>query len=205
MVPATESSPAISYRCLIVEDETLVGLGLQSQLESLGHRVIGNAADAEQAERFFRNDQPDLVLTDIRLGDGDGLDLAKRLLTIRACPIVIISAFSDKELIDRATAAGVFGYLIKPVSAASLAAQIEISVVRFREHLVLRAENLTLSQNLENRKLIERAKGILMTRFKLSEPDAHRRLQQESQRRRISAGELARKIVESEDLLDGLF
>src|SRR5208283_5099471 len=126
------------------------------------------------------------------------------LLAIRACPIIIITAFGDNALIDRASAAGVFGYLIKPVSDASLRAQIEVAIARFREHMVLLAEKESLAQNLETRKLMERAKGILMRRLNLSEADAHRRLQQESQNRRIGLADLSRKVIESEELLGGM-
>ncbi len=196
--------PAYSYRCLIVEDETLVALGLQTQLERLGHRVVGHAADAIEAERVFRAASPDLVLTDIRLlGSVDGVELAERLQKIRACPILILSAYTERELVDRAKAAGVFGYLVKPVSQEALAAQIEIGVARFQEYLVVLAEKHSLAQSLENRKLVERAKGVLMKHLGLSEPDAHKRLQQESQKRRTSIIELAKKVIESEELLGG--
>ncbi|MGA3067310.1 MAG: response regulator [Tepidisphaeraceae bacterium] len=191
-----------TYRCLVVEDETLVAMGLKAQLERMGHSVVAQAADAEQAEAFFRKSLPDLVLTDIRLNNHcDGLELAERLLRIRPCPIVVISAYGEKALIERATGAGVFGYLIKPVSDEALAAQIEVAVARCREHSVLVAEKQALTTSLENRKLIDRAKGILMQRANLTEAEAHKRLQQESQKRRISAPELAKKIIESEELL----
>jgi AmiR/NasT family two-component response regulator len=192
-----------AYRCLIVEDDTLVGMGLQSQLEKLGHIVVAHAATDTEAEALFRDKQPDLVLMDVRLNHGDGVELAGRLLKIKACPIIIVSAYSDKELIDRATSAGVFGYLVKPVGAPSLAAQIEVAVARFREHMILLAEKEALAQNLEQRKVVERAKGILMKRLTLTEPEAHKRLQQESQKRRTSLVELAKKIIESEELLGG--
>ena len=163
-------------------------MGLKSQLEKMGHIVVAQAADADQAEAFFREKQPDLVLTDIRLNSSDGLALAQRLLKIRPCPILVVSAYGDKELIGRATSVGVFGYLIKPVSDEALAAQIEVAVARCREHSVLVAEKQALTQSLEHRKLIDRAKGILMQRANLTEAEAHKRLQQESQKRRISAG-----------------
>jgi response regulator NasT len=201
-VSAADGS-SVSYRCLLVEDETLVAMLLQSQLEKLGHSVVAQAADADQAEILFREKQPDLVLTDIRLSGRDGLDLAEKLLKIRACPIIVITAYGDRELIDRATAAGVFGYLIKPVRDDSLAAQIEVAVARFRERMVLLAEKETLAQSLEHRKLVDRAKGILMSRANLTEPEAHKRIQQESQKRRISAAELAKKIIESEEIIGG--
>ncbi len=108
------------------------------------------------------------------------------------------------HLIERATAAGVFGYLIKPVSLESLQAQIQVAVTRFEEHERLRQEKDVLAQSLETRKLVEKAKGILMRRASLSEDEAHRRLQQESQKRRISLSDIARKIIESEELLGGV-
>jgi AmiR/NasT family two-component response regulator len=168
----------------------------------MGHQVLSPAADAAQAESVFRSLNPDLVLTDIRLGNDDGLELAQRLLKIRACPILVISAFSDRELIERAKAVGVFGYLVKPVSSPALAAQIEVAVARFREHMVLLAQKESLAANLENRKLIERAKGLLMKHQNLSEPEAHKALQQASQSRRISAVELAKRVIDSDGMYE---
>src|SRR4051812_14032762 len=111
-------------RVLIVEDETLVGLGLKSNLERLGHEVVGQASTVIEATALFRAKLPDLVLMDIRLDAGDGITLASELLKERHYPMIILSAYSDRELVDRASAAGVFGYLIKPVSPEALAAQI---------------------------------------------------------------------------------
>ena len=188
------------HKCLIVEDDTLVAMGLRASLEQLGHEVVGDASTASGAEELFEKRQPELVLMDIRLDGCDGIELAGRLLAKRACPVVIVSAFSDKDLIDRAAAAGVFGYLIKPVTRQTLAAQIEIAVNRFRDQMVLKAQNRALEHTLETRKLVEKAKGILMRRLNLTEPEAHRKLQQESQKRRQNLGDLARKLVESEEL-----
>jgi two-component system, response regulator PdtaR len=190
-------------RCLIVEDDTFLVMGLRAQLEKLGHTVVGDASRSADAQRLYAELHPDLVLMDIRLDGGDGIDVSSKLLAHRACPIIILSAFSDKELIERAAAAGVFGYLIKPVSIESLAAQIAVVIGRFTERMKLVAENQALAQSLELRKLIERAKGIVMRRLNLSEADAHKRLQQESQKRRQSMPELAKKIIESEELLGG--
>lgn len=190
-------------RVLIVEDDTLVGLGLKANLERLGHDVVGQAATAEEALRLFREHKPTLVLLDIRLNGDDGLSLAGQLLKEQRVPTIVVSAYSDPELVRRAGSAGVFGYLIKPVSGEALAAQIEVAVKRFAEQEQLIAEKEALAQSLETRKLVERAKGIFMKRMGLSEADAHRRLQQESQRRRISLADLAKKVIESEDLLGG--
>lgn len=192
-------------RILIVEDETLVGMGLQDHLEQLGHEVVAHAADGEAGLRLFREKQPDAMIVDIRLKGGrDGLDLANECFNkVRRVPVIVVSAFSDPELIHRATEAGVYGYLVKPVQQAQLAAQLEVAVRRFRESEQLRLEKEQLTQNLETRKLVERAKGIFMRRLHLDEQEAHKRLQQESQKRRMSLADLAKKIIESEELLGG--
>lgn len=200
----TATKPIVGpFRVLIVEDDTLVGMGLRAQLQKMGHTVVGHAANDQEASTLFQQQQPDLVLIDIRLGETDGLDLAADLLKLRRCPMIVISAFSDRSLIDRANALGVFGYLIKPVRDLTLQAQIEIAVGRFSEQETLRAEKEQLAQDLETRKLVERAKGILMKRANLPEDEAHRRLQQESQKRRMSLAELAKRIIESDELMSG--
>src|SRR5688572_1833619 len=102
-------------RVLVVEDDTLVGMGMKAQLEKLGHTVVGQAATAAEAVEAFAKTTPDLVLLDIRLDGDDGIELAQRLLKERRVPTIIVSAYSDRELIDRASSAGVFGYLVKPV------------------------------------------------------------------------------------------
>jgi two-component system, response regulator PdtaR len=190
-------------KILIVEDETLVGMGLQDQLTRLGHDVVAQAASASEALEQFRLRQPDVVLVDVRLNGGDGVELANECLKIRRVPMIVISAYSDADLLRRAGEAGVFGYLVKPVEQGQLAAQLAVAVRRFRESEQLRLEKEQLAANLETRKLVERAKGIFMRRLHLEEPEAHKRLQQESQKRRISLADLARKIIESEELLGG--
>ena len=188
---------------MIVEDDTLVGMGLRAQLEKLGHIVVGQAANGPEAQALYREQQPDIVLMDIRLDDTDGITLAGQLLAERRCPMIILSAYSDKELIDRAGAAGVFGYLIKPANAEALQAQMEVAVRRFEEQERLAAEKRELEETLQARKLVERAKGIFMKRLALDEPEAHKRLQQESQKRRIGIAELAKRVIESEEMLGG--
>jgi AmiR/NasT family two-component response regulator len=185
---------------MIVENETLVGMGLRSQLERLGHQVVGQASTAADALIMHHDRKPDLLLVDIRLGNDDGIDLAEQLIKMRRVPVLIVSAFSDKALVDRAAAAGVFGYLIKPPTTESLRAQITIAVSRQQEQVQLLTENQTLAQTLETRKLVERAKGILMRRLKLDESEAHKRLQQESQKRRVSLADLARMLIDSEEI-----
>jgi response regulator NasT len=200
------SSADTTNRCrgrkvLIVEDETLVGIGLRSHLEAIGCAVIGQASNVEQAQAMFREHQPDIILMDIKLDDTDGIELARQLLAERHCAVVMVSAYSDNELITRAATSGAFGYLIKPITREGLAAQIEIAINRCQEQEKLIQENQSLAQTLETRKLVERAKGILMKRLNLDEGAAHRRLQMESQKRRIGLAEIAKKIIESQELL----
>ncbi|MDB5172917.1 MAG: response regulator receiver and domain protein [Phycisphaerales bacterium] len=199
----TTPNPGVKRRVLIVEDDTLVGMGLRAQLEKLGHEVVGQASTADEAKSLYRDKRPDIVLLDIRLNGVDGIDLAGELLKERRSPMIIVSAFSDKELIERAGLAGVFGYLIKPVSTEGLAAQLEVALRRFEEHEKVIREKEALAQTLETRKLVERAKGVFMKRLKLDEAEAHKRLQQESQKRRMSLADMAKKIIESEELLGG--
>jgi response regulator NasT len=209
--PSAVARPAQARKVLIVEDETLVGIGLKAHLEKLGHTVVGQADDAAQALAMFTQHSPDLVLMDIRLDNGssgdeqaaDGIELSTKLLAIRRIPIIIISAYSEEALHARAAAAGVFGYLVKPVTREALAAQIAIVLRRFTDTETLRDERDTATQSLETRKLVDRAKGILMKRLSLDEPAAHKRLQTESQKRRVSIGEIAKKVIESEKLLGG--
>jgi response regulator NasT len=183
---------------LIVEDDTIVGMGLTSLLERLGHSVIGQAATATEAVNLYRDRAPNLVLMDIRLDDSDGIELTRRLLVERRCPVVIISAYSEQELITRAAAAGAFGYIIKPISYESLRAQIAIAVRRFDEMEQVRRENAELAHSLETRKLVEKAKGILMKAMRLDEPAAHRRLQLEAQKRRITIADAAKRVIDTD-------
>jgi response regulator NasT len=188
---------------MVVEDDTLVGMGLRAQLEKLGHAVVGQAAGSAEAHALYSDKQPDIVLMDIRLDDTDGITLAGQLLAERRCPMIILSAYGDKELVERASNTGVFGYLIKPATPEGLQAQIEVAVRRFQQQEQLIQEKEALTQTLETRKLVERAKGIFMKRMGLDEAEAHRRLQLESQKRRMSIADLAKKVIESEELLGG--
>ena len=190
-----------SLRVLIVEDESLVGMALRQMLDRMGHTVLGQAANAVEAAELYRRHNPDLVLMDIRLAGSDGLEVARTLLEERPCPMVVVSAYSDKELIVRAAAVGVFGYLVKPANERELEAQIEVALQRFADQQVATLEIVRLQRDLETRKLLDRAKGILMKRAKLSEDEAHRRLLQESQKRRIPLPQLCKTIIESDQVM----
>lgn len=198
-----EKPAAATRRVLIVEDQTLAGLGIRNQLEKLGHTVVGQAANAAEALQLFRDAEPDLILMDIRLDRDDGIELTGRLMAERRCPVIIVSAYGEDELTKRAGAAGVFGYLLKPVGLESLRAQISVAIQRYEEQENLINKNAELTTALESRKIIERAKGVFMKRLNMTEAEAYRKLQLESQNRRISMAELAKKILESEELLGG--
>jgi response regulator NasT len=195
--------PLGKLRVLIVEDDTIIAMGLADHLAKMGHDVVAQASKQEEGLNLFKQHLPDVMLCDIRLDQGDGIELARACMAIKRVPMIIISAFSDDELIQRAADAGVFGYLIKPVESRDLAAQLEVAVRRFNEYEQVRQEREQLQQNLETRKLVERAKGIFMRRLHLDEPEAHKRLQQESQKRRVSLAELAKRIIENEELFGG--
>jgi len=186
---------------LLIEDDTLVGVGVKGMLSAMGHRMVGQAGNAAEACKLFTDEVPDLLLVDVQLGKDDGISVLETLLKQRAVPAIIISAYSDRELIERASQAGVFGYLIKPVLQEPLQAQIEVSVRRFDEWKKLKHENISLVQSLEERKLIERAKGIYMRRFKIDESEAHKRLQQDSQKRRLPLPEVAKRVIDSVEFL----
>jgi two-component system, response regulator PdtaR len=186
---------------LIVEDNSFIALGLRGDPEQLGHAVVGLASDAAEARQLFHAREPNLLLMDVRLGKDDGIELTRQLYAERPCPVVIVSAFSDAELVARATEVGVFGYLVKPVAPDALRVQIAVAVRRFDESQKLQQENRDLLTRLESRKAIEKAKGILMKRLNLDEEAAHRRLQLESQKRRINIAECAKRVIESEKML----
>ena len=198
MAKARHEPTGGSRQALIVEDDTLVGMGLKANLEALGFKVVGQAADAQQATALFRQHHPDLVLMDIQLNDTDGIELSAQLLQERRCAVVIVSAYSDPELIARAVAAGVFAYLIKPVSRQALSAQIEVAMQRWHEQQQLLQDKQQLTATLETRKLVDRAKGILMKKLAIDEPTAHKWLQTESQKRRITLAEIAKRVIESD-------
>jgi len=195
----TQTTP---LRCLIVEDETLVAMGLHAHLQRLGHVVVAQASNASEAETLYRQQEPDLVLMDIRLNKDDGIAVATRLLQQRPCPIIIISAFDDQALVKRASDAGVFGYLTKPITPRVLAPQIQVAVQRFNDHRALTAQKEALETTLAQRKTIEKAKGLIMQSMHISEAEAHKYLQHESQRRRQNIHDVARLFVETPALLN---
>ncbi len=190
-------------RVLIAEDDPLIALGLCERLRLLGHEPIGPASDGEQAIEMARASLPDLYLFDIEMPNLDGLEAATRLAGdgLRR-PVVVVTGVDDPSLIERSIASGVGAYLTKPVDSRELGAAIELAAARHAEFQALEAEVDRAQQALEDRKLVERAKGLLMSALNLTEPDAFRRLQLTARERNLRLADVAGRIVEQQSLLE---
>lgn len=193
--------PPRPLRILVAEDESVTALGLEQDLRSLGHSVIGIAGDGVTAVSMARTLSPDLVLMDVRMPHLSGLEAAEQIHRERPVPIIIVTAYSDAETLDRAVTAPVFHYLVKPVTAAQLSAAIAIAEARHQEWLRERQESEDLRKRLDDRKVIERAKGILMEREGISESAAYRVLQRTSQSRNMTMADLSRSLLAAEELM----
>ena len=190
-----------SLRILIAEDESVTALGLEQDLRALGHTVIGVAGDGATAVSMARTLSPDLVMLDVRMPHLTGLEAAEQIHAERAVPIIIVTAYSDAETLAKAATVPVFHYLVKPVTAAQLGAAIAVAEARHQEWLGQRRESDDLRRRLDDRKVIERAKGILMEREGISESAAYRVLQRTSQSRNMTMAELSRSLLAAEDLM----
>ncbi len=164
-------------------------------LTNLGYLVVGEAGDGRSAVNLARELRPDLVLMDIKMPDLDGIEAARILTEERIAPTVLLTAFSQRDLVERAKEAGVVGYLVKPIQEADLAPAIEVALSRFAEFRELEKEVDDLQDQLETRKLVDRAKGILMDSQGLSEADAFRRIQKMSMNTRKSMKEIAQAVI----------
>ncbi|MCS6801935.1 MAG: response regulator [Chloroflexota bacterium] len=190
-----------SLRVLIADDEALRLLSLRQQLEGMGHQVVGEATTGEEAVALARELKPDLLIMDIRMPGMDGIDAAKQITAERPVPIVLVTAYSEKSLAERAADAGIFAYLMKPVSEADLLPAIILATSRFEEFRELRKDIDDLREALEARKLIEQAKGILMNRRNLTEQEAFRRMQIQSQNENRKLVDIARAIIMADKML----
>ncbi len=168
-------------RILIAEDESIIRMDLRSLLETAGFEVCAEARDGEEAVALARSEQPDLAILDVKMPNLDGIEAARRILEERPIPIVMVTAYAERELVSRAVEAGVFGYLVKPFRETDLLPAIETARVRHDELSALREEAESLAEALTARKAIERAKGLLMEKEGLSEADAFDRLRRASQ------------------------
>jgi len=190
-------------RVLVAEDDPLIALGLCERLRSLGHEPIGPASDGEQAIELARASHPDLYLFDIEMPNLDGLKAATQLAGegLRR-PVVVVTGLDDPSLIERSIASGVSAYLTKPVDSRELEAAMALAAARHAEFQALEAEVDRAQQALEDRKLVERAKGLLMSALNLSEQDAFRRLQLTARERNLRLADVAARIVDQQSLLE---
>jgi response regulator NasT len=171
----------MTLRILVAEDETIIRLDLRELLERAGFEVCAEAKDGLEAVELARTEEPDLALLDVKMPRLDGIDAARRILDERPIPIVMVTAYGEQELVSRAVEAGVFGYLVKPFRESDLLPAIQTARARHEELVALRAEAQSLAEALAARKAIERAKGLLMEREGLTEPEAFARLRKASQ------------------------
>jgi response regulator NasT len=184
------------FRVVIAEDEALIRLDLKEMLEEEDYEVVGEAGDGETAVKLAVSQRPDLVILDVKMPVLDGLSAAEQIAGQRIAPVVILTAFSQRDLVERARDAGAMAYLVKPFTKADLVPAIEMAVSRFQETRALEDEVVTLRDRLEVRKLLDRAKGLLQSRHGLTEPEAFRWIQRTSMDRRISMREVAQAVLD---------
>jgi len=186
------------YRVLVAEDEALIRLDLVEMLREAGYDVVGEAADGEAALLLARRDRPDLVILDVKMPVMDGITAAETIVKERLSAVLMLTAFSQRDLVLRAKEAGAMAYLLKPFTIGDLIPAIEIAVGRHQEMLALEAEVETLAERLETRKAVDRAKGVLMATMGVNESDAFRWIQKASMDRRLSMRAVAEAVINKE-------
>jgi AmiR/NasT family two-component response regulator len=191
----------MAARVLVCEDEGLTALRLQTSLKKLGYEVVGEARDGEEAVASARRLRPDAILMDVRMPKMDGIAATELIMREQPTAIVMITAYSERELVDAALRAGASGYLVKPVSDDQIEPALKVALSRFSELNDLRGELTDLKDALEARKIVERAKGIMMRRLQLPEDEAYRRLQKLSRDRRQPLKETAQQVIAAAELL----
>jgi AmiR/NasT family two-component response regulator len=190
-------TPAGAARTVVVaEDEVLIRMDLAEMLTEEGYDVVGQAGDGETAVTLAEQLRPDLVILDVKMPVLDGVAAAERIASQRIAPVVILTAFSQRELVERARDAGAMAYLVKPFTQADLVPAIEMAVSRFGELALLEAEVADLTDRLETRKAVERAKSLLMAQLDLSEPEAFRWIQKTAMDLRLSMRQVAEGVVQ---------
>jgi len=182
-------------RVVIADDESVICMDLREMLSNLGYLVVGEAGDGKSAVNLARELRPDVVIMDVKMPDMDGIEATSVLTGDRIAPVVLLTAFSQRDLIERAKQAGVVAYLVKPVKETDLAPAIEVALARFAEFREMEKEVDSLQEQLETRKMVDRAKGILMDSQSLSESEAFRRIQKMSMNTRKSMKEIAQAII----------
>ena len=182
-------------RIVIADDEPIIRMDLRRTLENMGHVVVGEAGDGQQALEITKELKPDIAILDIKMPTMDGIDAAKLISTEAIAPVLLLTAYSQRDLVERARDAGVFAYLVKPFKELDLMPAIEIAIARFEEFEELDREVNDLENKLDARKTVDRAKGILMDQYGLKEQDAFRRIQVQSMNTRKTMREIADAII----------
>ncbi len=191
----TQSAAPTTKRVLVAEDEAIIRLDLAEMLREAGYDVVGQAGDGEQAVEMARSLTPDIVIMDVKMPVMDGLSAAEVIGAERLCPVVMLTAFSQTELVERARDAGVMAYVVKPFTASDVTPALDIALSRWSELKALEAEVADLGERLETRKAVDRAKGVLMAKLKVSEADAFRWIQKTAMDRRMGMKEVADAVV----------
>jgi response regulator NasT len=194
-VTQQKAATAPTRRVVIAEDEALIRLDLAEMLAEEGYDVVGQAADGQTAVELAEQLRPDLVVLDVKMPGLDGNTAAQRIAEQRIAPVVILTAFSQRELVERARDAGAMAYLVKPFNKHDLVPAVEMAVSRFAELQMLEAEVADLTERLETRKLVERAKSVLQQQLELSEPDAFRWIQKTAMDLRLSMKQVAEGVI----------
>jgi len=184
-------------RIIVADNESIIRMDLKEILEEAGHTVVGEAVDGLKAVELARKYRPELVIMDIKMPEMDGITAAKIISNEKIAPVLLLTAFSQKEIVEKAKDSGVLAYLVKPVKEVNLFPAMEIAVSRFQEFAELEQELEDVKKSLENRKILDRAKGILMDAYKLTETEAYRRIQQYSMSKRKSIRDVAQAIIDA--------
>lgn len=186
---------AESYRIAIADDEALICMDLREMLEEAGHTVVGVGSDGVEALELVKEKKPDLAILDVQMPRLDGIQAAKMIAHDNLAPVVLLTAFGDADMVEKAKKSMVFGYVMKPVDEKNLFPAIQIAVAQFRQKNDMVNRVKEMERELASRKIIDRAKGLLMDFYKMPEEEAYRRMQQTSMKRGISLSEVAQKVV----------
>jgi len=183
-------------RVLIADDEAVIRMGLRTMLEDKGHRVVATATDGASAVEMARTEKPEVILLDIKMPGMDGIAAARKIMQERPAPVVILTAYSQRELVNEAREASVFGYLVKPVKEDLLDATLELAVTRFQEWRKLQRQVHDLNKSLQAREIVEQAKRVLMEQQNLSEQQAFNKIHRASRAQRVPMQQVAQEILD---------
>ncbi len=188
----------MGVRVIIAEDEAIIRLDLQEILEEEGYEVVGSVGRGDEAVALVRELRPDVAILDIKMPGMDGIAAAREITADRAAAVLLLTAFSQRDLVEQATAAGATGYLVKPFQKMDLVPAIEVALARFRELRSLEDETQILKGQLETRRLVDRAKGLLMDRHAMGESESFDYIQRQAMHERVRMADVARRIIEGE-------